>query len=131
MCSCMPCRALGNGHDINLGDFTIDDWTVPQPSNFAPSAKVNWGRKSARMTKTSWKGIGLDRARVTSVSHCAHASGSLPPLESCTRVVLELLPWTIFLALAHIYAADEGALHPEGESGVPVARLQRASPAGS
>ena len=56
-------------------------------SSFAPSAKVNWGRKRARMTKTSRKGIGLNKARVTSVSHFAHASGLLPPTRKLRKSI--------------------------------------------
>ena len=58
------------------------------PSSLAP-AKVSWGRNRAKMTKTSRKGIGANKARVTSVSHCAHALGRLPPTRKLPNSRIE------------------------------------------
>ena len=91
-------------------------------SSLAPSAKVSWGKNSARMTKTSLKGIGLNRSRVTSVSHCSHAFGSLLPTRKLHKMQgLCLRHWGDPL-LAHNYATTLA-----GGSEVPAAQKQCAN----
>ena len=65
-----------------------------RPSSLAPSANGSCGRKSARITKTSRKGIGASRARVTSVSHRAQHPVGYHLRENCAIGAPVLLPWT-------------------------------------